>query len=63
MTSGSNYSLGLFYSIYLGPEIIEDSPYYGREDFVGGIQVILIIKTSFPESFFPAASSVWELEQ
>ena len=30
-TSGSNSSLGLFYSIYLGPEIknLEETPYYG----------------------------------
>ena len=32
-TSGSNSSLGLFYSVYLGPEIkiLEETPYYGRE--------------------------------
>ena len=34
-TSGSNSSLGLFYSIYLGPEIknLEEPPYYGWEIF------------------------------
>ena len=31
-TSGSNSSFGLFYSIYLSPEI-KETPYYGREEF------------------------------
>ena len=38
ITSGSDSSLGLFYSIYLGPEIknLEETPYYGRETFTLG---------------------------
>ena len=37
-TSGSNSIFVLFHSIYLDPEIknVEETPYYGRESFLGG---------------------------